>query len=155
MAVERPAVRWGVPVLLLGSCVGGTAVSSHENRSEIPTLAFGSHVVLALQVALVLFYGALLLLVPVVRALSDGDLPVELSLRGARWREDLIGFGDGFLARLRNAEEEVLRADLESKEEIKLLRQELSEANQTLEVISDQLLERIVALEDESRELQR
>ena len=36
--------------------------------------------------AIVLFYAFLLIFVPLVRA-ARGDLPIELSLRGARWEE--------------------------------------------------------------------
>jgi hypothetical protein len=88
---HRPTIRWGVPLLLLASSAGGATASTRV--TDVPSLALGSHVVLALQTALVLFYGSLLLLVPVIRAL-EGDLPVELTLRGARWSEEAQGFGD-------------------------------------------------------------
>jgi uncharacterized membrane protein len=84
MIRRRSAARWAVPLLLLASCAGATAVSSQV--TAVPSLALGSHVVLALQITLVFFYGSLLLLVPLVRAL-EGDLPVELTLRGARWSD--------------------------------------------------------------------
>lgn len=77
---ERDVVRFGIPALLVASCAGAVAVSLHASKSEVPSFAFGSHIVLAVQIALLFFYGALLLLVPLVRALFDGELPVELSL---------------------------------------------------------------------------
>jgi hypothetical protein len=115
MRVERTAIRWGVPFLLIGSCIGATAVSLRAGGSEIPSFAFHSHVVLAVQLALLFFYATLLLSVPTIRALADGDLPIELSLRGARWREDLFGFGDDFAARLERAEDEARRADFDTR----------------------------------------
>lgn len=93
-------IRLGIPVLLVASCAGAAAVSWHADASAIPSFAFRSHVVLAVQLALLFFYAALLLLVPVARALFDGDLPIELSLRGARWTEEALVVGDDLLARL-------------------------------------------------------
>jgi hypothetical protein len=157
MGAERVIVRLGIPVLLVGSCAGAVGVSLHANPSEIPSFAFGSHVVLAVQIALLLFYGALLLLVPLVRALFDGDLPVELSLRGARWKERMFEVGDELLTRQVEVEDEALRVDIGVHEQVRLLREELTEADETLEGIADQMLARIVALEEkvENRASQR
>ena len=53
---------------------------------ELPAVALGSRELLSAERALILFYGFLLLFVPVVRAFH-GQLPIELSTRGARWQE--------------------------------------------------------------------
>lgn len=143
MGAERLLVRLGTPVLLLVSCAGAVAVSLHTAKSEIPSFAFGSPVVLAVQVTLVLFYGALLLLVPVLRALFNGELPVELSVRGARWTEEVRDVGGDLLARQANAEARALQADADRKEEIRVLRQELKEADLTLEEVVTGVLDRI------------
>jgi hypothetical protein len=148
---EHLAVRLGIPALLVASCAGAAAVSWHATKSQIPPVALGSHVVLAVQIALLFFYGALLLLVPLVRALVDGDLPVELSLRGARWKESLFGFGDKFLVRQGEAEEEALRANAERKEEIRLLRQELKAGDLASEELADQAIKRVAAIEEKVR----
>ena len=147
MGAERLIVRLGVPLLLVGSCAGAVDVSWHTPKSEIPSFALGSHLVLAVQVALLLFYGALLLLVPLVRALSDGDLPVELSLRGARWKEGMQGIGGELLIRQANAENEAFRIDAEVKGGIRRLKDELREVEITQEGITDGTLRRIKALE--------
>ncbi len=144
---ERPAVRWGVLALLVASGAGAVIVSLNSSMSDIPSFAFGSHVVLAVQVALVLFYGALLLLVPLVRAL-DGDLPVELSLRGARWTEEAFGIGDEVLARQKRAEEKAAKADLDIKKEVRLLREQLKDAGQAQDKLVSLAFERIAALEN-------
>jgi hypothetical protein len=123
---ERAAVRWGVPALLAVSCVGAAAVSLHARGSDIPGFAFGSHVVLAVQIALIFFYGGLLLLVPLVRALSDGHLPIELSLRGARWTEEALGFGEVLLARQADAEARADQNGADLIEEVRLLRERLA-----------------------------
>jgi hypothetical protein len=84
---EQAIIRFGTPLLLACSAVGAVLVSLHTAKAEIPSFAFGSHVVLAVQLTLLFFYGALLLLVPLVRAAADGELPIELSMRGARFAE--------------------------------------------------------------------
>jgi uncharacterized membrane protein len=142
---DSPTIRWAVPLLLLASCAGATVVSTHATTA--PALALGSHVVLALQVALAFFYGSLLLLVPLVRAL-DGDLPVELSLRGARWSEQADGFRGEVLKRQKEDEERVARAESELRAEVRLLRQRLDEAVRMQKDLSDEAIARIVVLEE-------
>jgi hypothetical protein len=144
----RAAIRWGVPTLLIASCATAATVSSHTSRSDIPSAAFGSHLVLAVQLALIFFYGSLLLLVPAVRAL-EGDLPIELSLKGARWAEDFRGVEDELMVRQTDAEAEAVLADADRKEEIRLLGQELIRGDLALEILVRGALERIDALEEE------
>jgi uncharacterized membrane protein len=146
--VERAAVRVGIPVLLSASAVGALAVSLHTTRSAIPSFAFGSHAVLAVQVAVLFFYGALLLLVPLARALFDGDLPVELSLRGARWSESIESLGDDIADRQEKAEAEALSADLEIQQEIEELRGWLNEIHSTQGADSAEAFSRITVLEE-------
>lgn len=86
-SVERAAVRVGIPALLALACYAAIRVSYDLSKSEIPGFAFGSHVVLAVQLALLFFYGLLLVVVPVARAISDGELPIELTTKGARYPE--------------------------------------------------------------------
>jgi hypothetical protein len=114
----RPAIRSAVPLLLLASCAGGAIVSLRT--ANVPTLALGSQVVLALQIALAFFYGSLLLLVPLLRAL-DGDLPIELSLRGARWSEEFRGVGDELAARQKNEEMRSDRIESNLREQVQAL----------------------------------
>ena len=80
---EARFVRWTVPLLLLGSLVAGIGLPTPE---PLPAVALGTRWVLYAERATLLFYGALLLLVPLVRAMR-GQLPIELSLRGARYEE--------------------------------------------------------------------
>ena len=56
------------------------------HTKPLPAVALGSRWILYALRALALFYGFLLIFVPLVRALR-GLLPIELSLRGARWQE--------------------------------------------------------------------
>lgn len=80
---EARFVRWTVPLLLLGALVAGIGLPTPET---LPAVALGTRWVLYAERATLLFYGSLLLLVPLVRAMR-GQLPIELSLRGARYEE--------------------------------------------------------------------
>jgi hypothetical protein len=80
---ERWAIRIVVPAALLGA---GLAAVLLPHAAPLPAVALGSRWILDVFRALALFYGFLLLFVPLVRALR-GLLPVELSMRGARWEE--------------------------------------------------------------------
>ncbi len=145
--VERLAVRLVVPVLLLASTAGALMVSVHTKKSAIPSLAFGSHVVLAIQVALLFFYGSLLLLVPLARAVFDGDLPVELSLRGARWKEEVDDLGDEIADRLTEVEQKALAADQELKQDIEEHTEMLWEVSKAHDRAINEAVGRIAALE--------
>jgi hypothetical protein len=131
-AAERGIVRFGIPALMACSAVGATLVSLHATKPEIPSFAFGSHVVLAVQLTLLFFYGALLLLVPLVRAVSGGELPIELSMRGARFAEAKLTDASGeTVERLEEAEasldalsEQVARGN-QVEDELRELRQEV------------------------------
>ena len=79
----RNGIRIGIPAAGAAAIVVGIALpTSHD----LPALALGNRELLWLERTLVLFYGFLLLFVPVVRALQ-GELPIELSTRGARYAE--------------------------------------------------------------------
>lgn len=147
---ERTVVRVGTPVLLLASAIGALAVSLHIDDAAIPSFAFGSRVVLAVQVALILFYGALLLMVPLTRALFHGDLPIELSLKGARWTEGIGGLGDQISDRQTKAEDKALKAELEIKQDLEVLREELEGIIRTQDEYTDEALSRIAKLEKRS-----
>ena len=72
-----------MPTALLGAAVAAVLL---PHAKPLPAVALGSRWVLYALRALALFYGFLLLFVPLVRALR-GVLPIELSMRGARWQE--------------------------------------------------------------------
>jgi hypothetical protein len=80
---ERWTIRIVVPAALL--CAACAAILL-PHAQPLPAVALGSRWILYALRALVLFYGFLLLFVPLVRALR-GLLPIELSMRGARWEE--------------------------------------------------------------------
>jgi hypothetical protein len=55
---------------------------------DLPTVAFGQAGLYRLEVALLTFYGSLLLVTPAFSGLAWGRLPVEISTRGARFAEE-------------------------------------------------------------------
>jgi hypothetical protein len=79
----RTGIRIGIPAAGAAAIVIGIALPTSP---DLPALALGNRELLWLERALVLFYGFLLLFVPAVRALQ-GELPIELSTRGARYAE--------------------------------------------------------------------
>jgi hypothetical protein len=81
--LERAAVRLIVPLALLGSLVIAALLSVPH---KLPSAAMGSRWVLYGLWSLAIFYGFLLLFLPLVRAMR-GQLPIELSLRGPRYEE--------------------------------------------------------------------
>jgi len=96
----RNGIRIGIPTAGAAAIVIGIALpTSHD----LPALALGNRELLWLERTLVLFYGFLLLFVPVVRALQ-GELPIELSTRGARYAEASDDAVEGLGERLEETE---------------------------------------------------
>jgi hypothetical protein len=54
---------------------------------RLPAVALEQVVLYRLEVALMVFYGGLLLITPAFSGLIDGRLPIEISARGARFAE--------------------------------------------------------------------
>jgi hypothetical protein len=75
--------RIGVALLLAAALSLGLGLPT---PGALPSVALGSREVLWTERTLILFYGFLLLFVPLIRGLH-GQLPIELSTRGARWQE--------------------------------------------------------------------
>lgn len=94
--------------------------------SALPAVALGQLGLYRLEVALLAFYGCLLLITPAFSGLIHGRLPVEISTRGAKFAEDAN----------RSAElEEVAFKRLEAT--TKYLTQALAEARIEIERLSE------------------
>jgi hypothetical protein len=81
---EQWSIRIVVPAALLGATVAAVLL---PHAQPLPAVALGSRWILYALRALALFYGFLLLFVPLVRALH-GVLPIELSKRRSRRSND-------------------------------------------------------------------
>jgi hypothetical protein len=83
--VEFIAARVGVPVGLLLSVYWGIEL---DWTGQLPSVALGTRYVLYAERTVALFYVFLLLFVPLVRAIG-GQLPSELSAKGAKWERSV------------------------------------------------------------------
>lgn len=133
--VERVAVRVVVPVALTASLVIAALLSVPR---QLPGAALGSRWVLYGLWVLAIFYGFLLLFLPLVRALR-GQLPIELSLRGPRYEEPAAPTSVAL---------KELRGDLQTQSAlVTQLSESLQDAGVRLSVLEDAL-----ALGEESQE---
>jgi len=82
---ERAAVRIVVPFAFVSAALVGTFVAYRTDRP--PGVALENHLIFGGELLLFGFYGILLVLVPLVRAIAGGELPIELTARGARFAE--------------------------------------------------------------------
>jgi hypothetical protein len=82
---ERAAVRVVVPFAFVSAGSVATFVANRTDRP--PGVAFENHLIFGGELLLLGFYGVLLVLVPLVRAIGGGELPIELTARGARFAE--------------------------------------------------------------------
>src|SRR5436190_1501936 len=81
--VLRPAVPAAVTLAFVVAVVGGPLL---PHSGGLPGAALGTTCLLYGLRTLAIFYGLLLLVIPLIRALR-GELPIELSMRGARYAE--------------------------------------------------------------------
>jgi hypothetical protein len=89
---ERQAVRSLVVVLGILAALAFILVPVPQNGSgmdELPAVALGQISLYRLEVALVAFYGGLLLITPVMAALARGRLPTEISAKGAKFADEV------------------------------------------------------------------
>ncbi|MGN6257674.1 MAG: hypothetical protein ACTHN3_07990 [Solirubrobacterales bacterium] len=82
--VERFFIRIVVATAL---CAALSACVLAPVPAELPSPAFEQAGLYRLEVALAVFYGALLLVTPAFSGLARGRLPIEISTRGAKFAE--------------------------------------------------------------------
>jgi hypothetical protein len=82
--VARNIVRSLVAVVL-GAAVFSSALSPVPD--DLPAPAFGQPGLYRMEVALLVFYGCPALVTPAFSALTSGQLPIEISTRGAKFAE--------------------------------------------------------------------
>jgi hypothetical protein len=115
---ERAAVRIVVPFAFVSAALVGTFVAYRTDRP--PGVAFENHLVFGGELLLLGFYGILLVLVPLVRAIASGELPIELTARGARFAEgaaeESLAANRELLERVRSVEVDL--ASQETKSEV-------------------------------------
>ena len=82
------AVRIVVPFAFVSAALVAWFVAYRTDRP--PGVAFENHLVFGGELLLLGFYGILLVLVPLVRAIAGGELPIELTARGAQFSEWMV-----------------------------------------------------------------
>lgn len=82
---ERGFVRIFVPALFIVCGVAAGLISHHTETA--PGVVFNNHLIYAGLLFLILFYGFLLLALPLARAIFAGELPTELTTKGPRYPE--------------------------------------------------------------------
>ena len=100
------AIRIGIPAAALAALGLGIFLPTAH---RLPSLALGNRELLWAERTLVFFYGFLLFFVPIVKALQ-GELPIELSTRGARYAEASDDAVEGLAERLDETEQLLDRA---------------------------------------------
>jgi hypothetical protein len=85
---ERAAVRIVVPFAFVSASLVAVFIAHRTDRP--PGVALENHLIFGSELLLLGFYGMLLVLVPLVRAVAGGELPIELTARGARFAERMV-----------------------------------------------------------------
>jgi len=81
--IGRHTIQSVIPLLVVIAAGLGLALPM---PTSLPSVALGSGELLRIERSLAFLYAFLLVLVPLARGLQ-GQLPIELSARGARWQE--------------------------------------------------------------------
>jgi type VI protein secretion system component VasK len=111
--MEGRRMRNFVRVLVSAAlCVALAACVAVPVPEETPSVALGQASIYRLEVALLVFYGCLLLITPAFSGLIRGRLPIEISARGARFAEEIDRS-----AELKDAAIEKLERQVESLDE--------------------------------------
>lgn len=113
--------------ILIGAalCVALVAAASAPRPETLPAIAFEQVGLYRLEVALLVFYGGLLIVTPAFSGLIQGRLPIEISTRGARFAEEADQSTESNEAAIRKLEQTAssLTDDLtEAKAEIEELK---------------------------------
>jgi hypothetical protein len=81
----RKLIRISVGAVL---CVALVATTAAPIPEDLPAVAFQQAGLYRLEIALVVFYSGLLIITPTFSGLIRGQLPIEISTRGARFAEE-------------------------------------------------------------------
>lgn len=130
--MRRFSIRLLVALVACAALAASASVPIPVDAREVPAIpavALEQPALYRLEVALLVFYGGLLLITPAFSGLVSGRLPIELSARGAKFAEEADQSSEATEAAIRNLEEttEILSerlsaANLEIKRLDELLR---------------------------------
>ncbi len=132
---ERLCIRILIAVALCTSLVGFAVapIPMEENgHPDLPAPAFEQTALYRMEVALLVFYGDLLLITPALVGLLRGRLPIEISTRGAK-------FADGSERSAKLDEAAVKKLEATTKD----LVQEMEDANLKIDQLDETLAETV------------
>jgi hypothetical protein len=66
-----------------------TKTVNGQEQDNLPSVALGQETIYRLEIAILVFYGGLVILTPLFRGAILGRLPVEISTRGAKFGEEV------------------------------------------------------------------
>ncbi|MDQ3725958.1 MAG: hypothetical protein M3335_08760 [Actinomycetota bacterium] len=128
--IERALVRVLIGTALalaIWTCALVPIPQSAQGGPDLPALAFGQEGLYRLEVALLVFYGSLLLITPAFSGLARGRLPIEISARGAKFAEDAdrsAELGEAAIERLEGEVGDLTEQMRQAKVEIDRLKEE-------------------------------
>jgi hypothetical protein len=128
--LERAFVRALVGAALVAAvstCAAVPIPLDAQGDPELPALAFGQEGLYRLEVALLVFYGSLLLITPAFLGLARGRLPIEISARGAKFAEDAdrsAELGEAAIERLEGEVGDLTEQMRQTKVELDRLKEE-------------------------------
>lgn len=106
--VERLVIRSLVMVIIIVAVSASIWTPIPADASGSPALpgpAFGQAGLYRLEMALLVFYGGLLLITPAFSGLIRGQLPIEISTRGARFSQETDQSAEAAKAAIENLEQ--------------------------------------------------
>jgi hypothetical protein len=136
---ERAAVRIVVPFAFVSAALVATFVAYRTDRP--PGVAFENHLIFGGELLLLGFYGMLLVLVPLVRAIGGGELPIELTARGARFAETVVeesvATNQEIVERLESLEEAMADQEVEAEVRVRRANDGMHDLEAELAVLRD------------------
>lgn len=97
-APPRPVVRLAIGALAIAAL---SFALTADQPAQLPSVALKQELVYRCELFLVIFYGGLLAVTPVLRGAVSGLLPTEITARGARYDREQVSGG------LRQAQERI------------------------------------------------
>ena len=116
--IARNVVRGLAALALLSAFLGAALLPAPE---DLPTIALDQPALYRLEIALLVFYGCLLLMTPMYSALAWGRLPTEIFTRGAKFAEK----ADRSVRRVEVSVESLEQANSSLTEQLRTTRLEL------------------------------
>lgn len=128
--------KWLIRVVVILVAVISALAALEADTEPLPSVALGEDYLFKLEIALLVFYGALLLVTPLLQGVLNGRLPTEITARGAKYDPEEVSDS------LQETEERVSAVEetLESTGgETFSLRSDLAELRESVEKLQKEL----------------